>query len=546
MILKERRKLIYSSILSFLLTIMLAIGWIYDELGGIKALHGNNLVLLVLISILVFIVFLSVGNLLFDRCCLQNNRIRRKNKCWYLQILEMHPFLTAFITLLVLYIPYLIMSYPAIFMSDTKDSICDGIGISVRPTTHHTFAYIKLIALLINGGHAITGSWNVSAAIASAVQFTLLISIISYGIYVLIKYAEVPSIYASFLIIYYAINPRIVNYMCVLTKDIYYVAFFYLFLISIFFIYKQGLNIKNLIIATISLLGVTLFRKDGIYVAVFSLVALLFFISKRDKKYIVLLITFIVAFSACLNVFVEDVLQIPSGSKREMLSIPLQQMGRYVNEYPKEINETQQQIILENFSFSTLEDMGNSYNPSLSDPIKNSFEYKSNDIFKVWLQLGLKRPGVYIESFLANYYQYFYPFSQFDSIASSYTASETLMGYTNDGYTPEDALNSDFHYPQALNSMRLKYESAREKICSVFPFSILNSPGILTWCLLLLTLVGFYKKNYLIVALALPLWFVSLICFASPCNGYFCRYQYPIFVTLPWIITIEANDKCSL
>ena len=45
--------------------------------------------------------------------------------------------------------------------------------------------------------------------------------------------------------------------------------------------------------------------------------------------------------------------------------------------------------------------------------------------------------------------------------------------------------------------------------------------------------------------LAVPMLIVMLVCFASPCNGYYCRYQYPLLAYLPWAILAERNGKIS-
>jgi hypothetical protein len=43
--------------------------------------------------------------------------------------------------------------------------------------------------------------------------------------------------------------------------------------------------------------------------------------------------------------------------------------------------------------------------------------------------------------------------------------------------------------------------------------------------------------------LAVPLFVVMLICFASPCNGYYCRYQYPLLPYLPWAMLAGKTVK---
>ena len=94
-----------------------------------------------------------------------------------------------------------------------------------------------------------------------------------------------------------------------------------------------------------------------------------------------------------------------------MLSIPLQQIAR-VEKYHKDSLDIN--TIYQINKFFNVENIGEKYNPVLSDPVKTEFKnevFKDNKIefVKLWGKLLLRYPKDYIESFISNSYGYYYP-----------------------------------------------------------------------------------------------------------------------------------------
>ena len=55
---------------------------------------------------------------------------------YYMEYLETYPFRTAFLTCLLAFLPYMILSYPGIFTCDTKIQIDNGYGTLVHGSVH--------------------------------------------------------------------------------------------------------------------------------------------------------------------------------------------------------------------------------------------------------------------------------------------------------------------------------------------------------------------------------------------------------------------------
>ena len=448
------------------------------------------------------------------------------------------PWTFSFIALFLAYLPYIIVSYPAIFMGDVPQMVRQGFGVS-ELTTHHPLAYVWLLTFTLKAGMTLFHSWNAAVFLFSLAQLAFALFALSLGIKLLIEEAGIHWRWCVGLLVFYSICPRIVNYMFLISKDVYYAAFLILMGQALFCIQKNGWNRKNGLVLAAAALGVLFFRNDGIYVVGITLLILAIVDRGLRRQYTATLLGALVI-SVTMTHVVVPALGIKAGSKREMLSIPVQQTARYVYTYGDEITAEEEAVILRVFYFDNLKEMGDNYLPWLSDPIKFSFaEQLSLDeakaYFKTWLSMGMKRPYTYMAAWVANYYEYLYPERLFDSY--SYSWSEKCMDVTN------KQVGANFYHPQRLEHVRTLYEATRDTVMNTPPFSLINTAGVVTWILLIWAVWLLYSKRYKALSLLLPPFVVMLICLASPCNGYYCRYQYPLLLYLPWVILASCEKE---
>ncbi|MBQ3326986.1 MAG: hypothetical protein IJG86_04305, partial [Clostridia bacterium] len=85
----------------------------------------------------------------------------------------------------------------------------------------------------------------------------------------------------------------------------------------------------------------------------------------------------------------------------------------------------------------------------------------------------------------------------------------------------------------ALDEFRTGYESLRESIARNSIFGIFDTPTFYTWFFVILLAYSIYKRNRDSLLLQMYPLGILLMCNLSPCNGYFCRYEYPIIMALP-------------
>lgn len=185
------------------------------------------------------------------------------------------------------------------------------------------------------------------------------------------------------------------------------------------------------------------------------------------------------------------------------------------------------------------------YNPSRADEVKNLFrnDASKEDIVKylyTWAQLFFKHPWTCIEASIANYYQYFYPGEvQFE--LNSIIKSSKYMNKTN-SYM-QDLDSSLFAHPNFTYKIASYYQKLQEYVMRLPIISVLSCPAIYTWIVLLAVFFCFDDKNLLSYWI-LPFVTMVLLLF-GPTNGYYGRYQFPIIISLPFLLLSFLNRSSN-
>ena len=377
----------------------------------------------------------------------------------YGKLLVRRPFQTAFLTLLLGYLPYMIASWPALFMGDCQTIIPQMFGAAPL-TTHHPVPYTLFLCGVLKAGKELLNSWNAGAFAFAMLQTLAFLAVMSYSIQVLIRKANCSWKWAVVLEVYYLVSPRVSNCMFVITKDVWYAACLLLFGIAVFGVLREGWTKENTVQMALAAAGILIFRKDGFYVLLLSSVTYLLFNRKLRKGMPALLIA-VLGLHLLFNQVIYPAAGIEKGSIKEMLSIPLQQTARCTKYLGDSLTEEEKSEILDLFFFDSIEEMGAAYDPSLVDYIKFRFPEQVdgetlNRYLHLWAKMGMKYPATYLNAFINNYFEYVYPGCIF--MQCSYDWSETCFGRVN------EKIGSDFHYPEKLRSFRNGMENVRERV----------------------------------------------------------------------------------
>lgn len=501
--------------------------------------------------VLLFFLLFSVCIAVFFRML---DWIRQKKpltvpKPWpvhsYLALLRQHPTAVTFFTLLLLYLPYMIYSCPAILSTDTTAQLENAYlaldAGTTRLKNHHPLAHTLLLYGSTKLGQLLFQSASAGLFLFSLVQICFLFFAIGWMVKFLLERQVSPR--ALFVILlFYVISPRIRNYMFLLVKDVWFAGFLLLFLVELFRI----LTVKpqepdnrqpHYGMFLFSVLGIFFFRQEGVYLII--LTSLVVLLATRRRLFLRL-----AAGTFCLFFIFTKVLlplcDVKPSNPREMFSIPFQQTARYLKEAGDDVTAEEREAIDAILDYEHLAEL---YNPNLSDPVKATYDTDTGTeelftYFHAWFQMLLRHPDIYIQATMNNIYGYFYP-AGFTTRIYSYADSAEHMAELNEELAE---FHLDLHYPAAFDGLRQNLETCREATFQLPILSILNYTGSYIWLLILWFFYCIRRRNKNGLLLLTPLVIILLVCIAGPTYGWYFRYAYSIAFALPAVILISWSE----
>ena len=526
-------------VISLIFSLLMVFGYSYDVVGDSSLVLGS--VLLVFISILktigYYALFSTAIHLLND--IIVKKKLKNPKLPKIFELFDKHPFLFSFIVILICYLPYIIAYYPVIINYDAANQIKEIMGIHTRYmdsvillnpnvyiTNFNPIIHTLLIGGLFKAGYLL-GNVNFGMFLYSIIQVTIVISVFAYAIYYLNKINVNKKLILIVLGIF-ALVPLFPFYAMTAVKDVIFSSLILLYVIKLYDILKYKQTTKQYILFALLVLLIILFRNNGIYTIILSLPFIMIF-KKEIRKPILIVLIFNVAMYVGYNKVLLPSLEIANTSIREMLSVPFQQTARYAKYYEDEISEEDKEVIDKVLDY---DDLGERYEPDLSDKVKNKFnKYTTDeelmDYFKVWFKYLLKRPGVYIDATINNVYGYFYPNT---SAWYIYTGLNEKL--------PEAGF--DYHF-NGLSGLRTVLSAYGEAFPYIPILGTISNIGMVVWIHIILLGMLIVNKMKKYIVLLLPAISLILVCIVGPANTYF-RYILPCVFALPPLICILYNE----
>lgn len=486
--------------------------------------------------------------------------VRKRSKWRYIDfLLEKHPFLSAFVIIILAWLPYLIGYYPGIFMGDTGAQISQFfqlpngtsnylnlISSAQLINNHHPVLHTVLMGGFVKIGREMLGSDNLGIFMYTVFQYLCCAGAISYGISYL-RRMRMPYWAQGGMIVFASVYPVFPRYAVLLSKDTLFSSVFLVYVILLVDLVRNpgtvSGNRKKQAGWICVMLLLMMLRQNGIYVVLFSLPVLLLY-RKQKKQMMCMVRIFVVAIGFYLlytNVLF-SALSITPGSKREMLSVPFQQTARYVKDHSDEVTGKEKEAISAVLDYDKLASL---YDPNISDPVKNTFNEDAtkkdlNRYFRTWLRMFFKHPGTYVQATLGNYYGYFY-------MGEDATDRRVRYYQQFSQKCMDKRINKkgfDFYYPEQTEGVRMHLEMYSEVAIHLPILSIFQASAFYTWTVILCVVFLIWKKRYRGLIVFLPAISVVLVCMVSPVNGtiYF-RYMLALMYAMPVLLgyTVKAE-----
>lgn len=537
---KEYKTNWVQKIVAFFFALVMIFGRSFEELNSWNMVFKSKLTILVsIVGVLGYFIFFkgvfNFLNYLITKINLEKVKLKHSNKL--IKIFEDKPFITSLLTILVFWLIYLVAFYPGILTPDTSYQILQAFNIptkysdwiiqldpNVNITNHHPVLHTLLIGICVKIGQAILND-NFGVFIYTLLQTLLLGSTLAYTIRYL-KKIEVPTKIRGIILLVYCIVPMFPFYAVTDVKDTIYTALIILYIIQLFdyikFYKDKKISYKQMGYWIVLMLLISLFRNNGMYVIVLSLVFAIFYSRVNIKKMAMILLIYMVLYKSYTGILL-PYFKISDTSIRETLSIPFQQTARYVKYHEEDLTTEDKEKIDKILGY---ENLAQRYQPQIADPVKNQYnKYASKEdlkaYFEVWFKGFLTHPGCYVQAFLNNTYAYFYP--------------------TNNGwylyYNQKDIVNKEgnieYGFRNSTSMLRNGLKNYGNFFRNIPVIGLISNIGF-NACVILIYSVYFImqkgKRRYLIMLL--PHIVTILVCMASPVNNYF-RYAMPYVFAMP-------------
>lgn len=423
-------------------------------------------------------------------------------------------------------LPMFLHTWPVNFIYDAKYQMVEVISGYYK--IHHPIIHTYLMGLAYQFGQKI-GNVSLGMSLYTILQILILNAVFAYTITYLYK-KQLPKFFRILALVFYGILPLNPMFAVSATKDVLFAAFFLLFVVLIVENYEGDRQFSLLRSLLLILTGclMLLFRKNALYAFYVAIPFLVFFMKgwKRKTQIGLLIFGILLSFQFGNQFFIDLTQAVDNGSRRESLSVPLQQLARVASYHKTEMPED----LYQEFTLYVSEADIACYNPYNSDPVKNNANetlLRSNfsNFLKLWFKVGLQFPGEYLESFLTNTMGYWYLGD------TQYLVGDAIASYHTEIGMGDEIIKKD--YSKTLGKV-YDYLFYDLKYREIPLFSLLFNPALYFWLMMIYTCSSIYQKKY---RQFIPMVYVLayfLTCLLGPLVA--LRYVYCVVVTSPLVV----------
>ena len=437
-------------------------------------------------------------------------------------LLPQSTFLIIFLLVSVVYLFFFLFSeFPGSVCTDSMDQlqqILDGCYSNHHPV-YHTF----LIQIFFNLGMKVFNDINVALATYTIFQILFMAAVFALTVTTFIDMSA-SKLFSFFGLIWFMAAPYHITFSFTIWKDSIFGGIVCLFTISLLrCINGIGNSRLNHMLLFGSAVCFCIFRSNGLFAFVLFLIIFWAVAGKKEKYYIKVFLIAIAA-SLILKYPVLQALSIQQHDTVEALSIPLQQIARVASEGGT--FSEKETIFIENII--ALERMGEVYDPSVSDNVKELIRYEGNQDYisehksgfiKAWMSVVMHHPVLTVRAWVDQTSGYWNPCPDYwmkwwYGVCEMYGLRQIVLS--------EDISNFFHQYVCTFTD-------------SYFIPGLIYNVGFHVWIVLICLILCVHRKNKNIVYLLPSLTLTITLLLATPMHDEF-RYAYYVYTCLPIII----------
>ena len=351
------------------------------------------------------------------------------------------------------------------------------------------------------------------------------------------------------VLFYYAFLPVVADYSITLVKDTLFSIFVLLFITQLYDIVTQNgeclKNKKFLVIFIITAVGMCSVRNNGFFVAFLSILVIILFLKKLNKKkLLIIVLCVILSWNMCISLAEKQYFN--SDTKfREMIGVPLAQIGAVLNDEDSQLDESELEIINQ---LLPAEIWKENYRPSFSDKMKFNSSFNNDwlnshklEFLNVWANILKDNFSTYVSAYLCHTYGYWSVIPYFSNIG--YTQSFFTKINNN---TKDDSRYGEFCSQNGLQNKKIFSQEVNHELQtffeSAFTINLVLCPGIMFWLIATLCALLIAKKKCRIFLAFFPIILVWLTYMISSPASFIYRYSFYLVLALPVVFVLALKE----
>ena len=535
----SKKTAVLSMIYGFLVGLSYVLGYQLEKMGmTLPGITGKFKIFILALLIMIPVSLIAYSAFMFlDKFYSSKGKETASSTC------SKKVFFISFVTMLICRIPVFLAYYPAAMSYDFGRQYIEAMKGHIWFYDYQPLIHTELIRIFYLIGLKL-GSVEVGMALLCLFQILVTSAILAYTISFMVRVTGKTFLFPVFTVLY-ALLPMHEIISVIMTKDVFFSAFFVLFICLLYErTLKKSITLDIAIVLT-AILNIT-FRKNSVYAMVFLVIGFIIYEKKiREKLFSVILIVICIASGLGAHNAMVVGFNCIRGDSSEMYSVPMMQLMRtYVNQKDNLTDEQYAMI----YRVIPVEIDGISYYPYCSDCVKNYTGSRDgvwdggvSGFFNEWKSIGLAYPNEYIDAFLFLNKGYWYlPDRMFAEVFG--VGAENGKGLLHT-YNCTAGLEGGVTETCYAPSVRRYFEQVINEN-AFFTWPLLNQlfrPAFYFWLLIFTVFEAFRKKNrkgWLL--LTYPMFYMATLFFGPLV---YLRYMYPIILSLPVLMSVIIFEK---
>lgn len=420
-------------------------------------------------------------------------------------------------------IPMFMLNIPGIMTPDSLSQYRQIMGEEILKN-HHPWMHTLTMGLFIKAGMLITNNTYFSISMYSIFQMIMVSLGIGYSIECMYE-KGVSRAFRVFALLAFVLYPYNLIYSVTLWKDVLFSIATLVFTVTLIRVSDKW-ELRDKILFVISGIAMCLYRHNGYYAYILTILCLLFINRKNIKNYAVYGLSVWLAV-AVINGPIASAMNVVSPSFAFGMTMPLQQMGCVVSNNGN-ISDNQSTFLN---SINDIAKMAQMYEPECEDPLLDwatevdeyYLDAHKGEFISTWIGMGIHNPGLYMRALIDQSKGYWSPMAPQQTV---------FYGITENNQGLESK-------PVFAGPVLIKINELLYKLHTMIPvYGILYSPGSCFWLMLLAIVAIVDKKEYNRLVPFLPVFFVTLSVIAAAPLVADLRYAYQLMIAVPVFLAL--------